>query len=326
MRRRDTPRILIPDTRHFGRRHFRPLHDLAADGQIRLWTERSRRSWWRRGGDYRRLAGRLARHLRELEAMPPAELPAHRHRGVPVLACARGELLRLLLPRWGGDAGPNRDPEMLERILACDRDREDLLLCMAAARDWVDFWLDVLARKGPFSHAVVHSGATIYARTLQEVGARQGLRLFAVERFAVGELYYFEERATPLPNRSLLADPEWRRRLTLPGGDRAARRGPRRSLPPPRSDPAPAGRVGNHDAAAVSSPRRRRRAGPRSGGRRFPPDRDAAAGALGSGRLSPPDRRHPRAHRPVGGLQRRPAICSISGATGCPRRGGSGCG
>ena len=212
----DTPRILIPDTWHFGHRQFRLLHDLAAAERIRLWTERSRRAWWRRHGDYRPLAGKLAAHLRALAALGPAELIAHEHHGIEVFGCARSELLRMLLPRWVGEVGPNRDPQILDRIFASARDREDLLRCMAAARDWIDFWLAALERKGPFSHAVVYSGSAIYARALQEVGRRRALRLFAIERFPVGNLYYFEERATPLPNRSLLADADWYRRLALP--------------------------------------------------------------------------------------------------------------
>jgi hypothetical protein len=214
--RDDTPHVLIADGAGLGLRQFAPLRQLAAERKIRLRAKRPRGPWRHGAGDYRPLAGRLGPHLRALAVMAPAELAVHRHRGVGVFGCARGELLRLLLKRWPGSVGPNRDPEILDRILASGRDREDLLLCMAAARERIDFWHAVLARDGPFSHAVVHAGGTIEARALWETGRRDGLRLFAAERFPVADFWCFEERAMPLSIGSLLGNPEWCRRLALP--------------------------------------------------------------------------------------------------------------
>ena len=148
--------------------------------------------------------------------MRPAELAQYRHRGVEVFACARSGLLRGLLLRWTEPIGPNRDPEIFDRAWASPQDREELLLCMAAACDWLDFWHRTLDRGGKFSHTLVYRGSTIAARALQEAGGGRKLRLFAVERCSIGSGFLFEERVTPLPNRSLLSDPDWYSSLRLP--------------------------------------------------------------------------------------------------------------
>ncbi len=211
-------RVLIPDSWHFHRRNFAALFDaLRADG-IPWWRSRARRRWWKRHGDYRAFAGRLAPHLRRLEPLDAEALIELRHAGVPVFACARSELMCLLLPRpgWRDGGYANDAATVLRRAIADPEDRRDLLLCMAAACDWIDHWTALLRRRGPFTHALAFSGSYIYTRTLQEVGRAAGLRLFALESFFTGNEFYFEERATPLANRSQLGDPAFRARLALP--------------------------------------------------------------------------------------------------------------
>jgi hypothetical protein len=210
------PWLLVADTCCFDPRKFPPLFDYAATGAIRLWVEKSRASWWQREGNYRSLADQLARHRRVLKGLGAPELAAHRHCDIEIFACARSELFRVLLPKWAAQPGGICADEIIERASASAQDREDLLLCMAAARDWVDFWQAILAREGPFSHAVVYRGSSIYGRTLLEVGSRQGLRTFVADSFPGGRHFYFEERATPISNQSLLGDPDWHGRLTLP--------------------------------------------------------------------------------------------------------------
>ncbi len=207
-------RVLIPDTWHFHRRNFAAFYDHAKAARLDLWVERSRWRWWKRHGDYRAFAGRLAPHLDVLRDMDAASLMTVEHHGVNLFAVARSELLCLLLPRWTDGAGPNDDAALLAR--AGETERKDLLLCRAAARAWIGFWQQVLRDRGPFTHALAFSGSYIYTRALQEVGRRAGLRLFALESFFTGNDFYFEERATPLSNRSLLGDTAWTTRLELP--------------------------------------------------------------------------------------------------------------
>lgn len=210
--------LLLPDTWHFHRRNFAALFDVMRDRNIPYTVERKRRALWKAHGDYRKLAERLEPHVAVLKDLGPGELRLVEHRGVNLWKVARPELLCLLLPRdrWRDGAGPN-DPEVvLRRAHADHSDRQDLLLCMAAARDWVAFWDDYLALKPEITHALVFAGTYIYTRALQEVGDRHRLRLFALESFFTGHEFYFEERMTPLPNASALGDTNWYRSLRLP--------------------------------------------------------------------------------------------------------------
>lgn len=216
-------RVLIPDTWHFHRRNFSALYDYFAAADVRIWVEKKRSHWWKQHGDYRGLARQLAPHRTALDGLGLAELAVAEHRGINLFDVARAELLCLLLPRWSDGAGPNDAAVILARAWASAEDREDLLLCLAAARDWIEFWTRTLSARGPFTHALVFSGSYIYTRALQEVGRNAGLRLFALESFFTGNEFYFEERSTPLANQSRLADPNWIPRQSLPDdpGDRA---------------------------------------------------------------------------------------------------------
>lgn len=210
--------LLLPDTWHFHRRNFAALFDVMRDRSIPYTVERSRRALWKAHGDYRDQTERLARHLDVLKGLDPGELRLLEHRGVNLWKVARPELMCLLLPRarWRDGAGPNEPEAVLRRAWADPADHQDLMLCMAAARDWVAFWDDYLALHPELTHAMVFSGAYIYTRALQEVGDRHRLRLFALESFFTGHEFYCEERITPLPNASLLGDAEWYGQLQLP--------------------------------------------------------------------------------------------------------------
>ena len=209
-------RILIPDTWHFHRRNFAPLYDHLEAARIAVDVERSRRSWWKRHGDYARFAARLGRHAARFNGLPAAELVAAKHGDIVLMEAVRSEFLCRALPRWIAGAGPRDDLAIVDRALRDDVDRRELLLCFAAAVDWIDFWRGKLDETPAFTHVFAFSGSYIYTRTLQETARLRGLRVFTLESFFTGNDFYFEERATPICNRSQLSDPDYYRRLTLP--------------------------------------------------------------------------------------------------------------
>lgn len=198
--------VLLPDTWHFHRRNFGSLFDHLKAADIPITVERSRRGWWKRHGDYRPLRDRLAPKLAALSGLPPEELLSLTHQGVAVMDCARGELLCLLLPRprWRDGWGANDAATVLHRAWEDAEDREDLLLCLAAAMDWIEFWTAFLADRPAITHALTFSGSYIYTHTLLKVARRAGRRTFVLETFFTGLEYYLEERDEPLPNRSAL--------------------------------------------------------------------------------------------------------------------------
>lgn len=207
--------VLLPDSWHFHRRNFAALFDALDAGNIPFSRETSRKKWWKAHGDYRPFADALAPHLAALEG---ADLLAAEAAGVNLWSLAKGEFLCLVLarPRWHEGAGPNTPDAVLARALEDADDRRDLLLCLAAARDWALFWDGWLAARPAITHALAFSGSYIYTRALHAVARRRGLRTFGLESFFTGHEFYLEERAAPLSNGSLLGNADWYARLTLP--------------------------------------------------------------------------------------------------------------
>ncbi|MGC2855129.1 hypothetical protein ACM64Y_06610 [Novispirillum sp. DQ9] len=207
--------VLLPDSWHFHRRNFAALFDALKAGGIPYTRETSRKRWWKAHGDYRPFAEALAPHLAALDG---ADLGRAEAAGVNLWSLAKGEFLCLAMarPRWHEGAGPNTPEAVLARALEDEDDRRDLLLCLAAARDWALFWDGWLAARPEITHALAFSGSYIYTRALHAVARRRGLRTFGLESFFTGHEFYLEERAAPLSNGSLLADPDWYGRLTLP--------------------------------------------------------------------------------------------------------------
>jgi hypothetical protein len=216
------PSILVADTLHFSPRKFPPLYDFAARRGVRIWAEKSRSAWWERADGYHSLADKLAPHCPGLEGLTPPALMSHRYRDIDVFSCARVELLRLLPQHWAEAPTADGGGEPIAGDFAGAQQRREVLLCMAAAQDWIDFWHRIFDRNGPFSHAVVHRGGAIHSRTLLEVASRRGVRTFVADRFATGSHFFFEERTAPVAESSLLADPGWYAQLALPS-DRSLR-------------------------------------------------------------------------------------------------------
>jgi hypothetical protein len=209
-------RILVPDTWHFHRRNFAPLYDHLAAAKVPFHVEKTRRSWWKRHGDYARFARHLSHHVKRLEGCSASDLVAFNHRGIRLIEVVRSEFLCRVLPRWIAGVGPREDLALIARALGRETDRNELLLCFAAAIDWIEFWCAKLDEAPGFTHVLVFSGSYIYTRALQEVAQRRGLRVFTLESFFTGNDFYFEERATPICNRSQLAAADYYERLALP--------------------------------------------------------------------------------------------------------------
>lgn len=208
--------ILVADTRYFGRRRFPPLYDFADKNRVRIWVEKSRAAWWERTDGYRRFGDRLASYCRRLENLSLAELKAHQHCGVGVFACAQDEMLRLLWRRRACRPAPERSVETIAQGFATPDDRQELLLCMAAAQNWIDFWHQLLDRNGPFLCAIADRGRAIHSRTLLEVASRRGVRTFVTELFSTGRHFFFEEwTPPPRAGRRCFSDGGWHRRLVL---------------------------------------------------------------------------------------------------------------
>ncbi|MGL4562151.1 MAG: hypothetical protein ACRCV0_07710 [Brevinema sp.] len=89
--------------------------------------------------------------------------------------------------------------ELIEKLLVNDKD--DLLLNIAAAKHWVNYWFSELASK-TFDFIFIFSGSLIYASSLVEIMKGFQGRVFIFESFFTGRHYYCEEKYSHLPNNT----------------------------------------------------------------------------------------------------------------------------
>jgi len=124
------------------------------------------------------------------------------HRGINLFDLARAELMSLCCSRahWltQADYGATAD-ELFDRLLQSDR--EDLVLNLAAAHYWIDYWYDILNGK-TFEFVFVFSGSLIYAAALIAVMKNFPGRVFVFEHFFSGRHFYCEEKYSHLANNS----------------------------------------------------------------------------------------------------------------------------
>ncbi len=198
-------RVLLAETPGFERANYRALFEHLDGTPIDYLAVRIDRSGPLANGG----AERAAALRRDLDGLSPRALATAEHRGQVLSGLIGCDLLARLLqrPSWAGGAGPNDVAAVIERACRSPEDREAVVGCLSAAGAWVDHWAGLLARQGPFTHAIVERGTSIAARSLQEVAAREGLRIFTVAPFLGAGPFFLEAGCGPLPGRSRLGEP-----------------------------------------------------------------------------------------------------------------------
>ena len=153
-------------------------------------------------GDYVAKAEALREWVQKLESLSATELYAISNRGINLFLVSRAELLSFICvkPSWiGTQYGASRH-DICER--AYSDQKQHLVLNMAAAATWIEFWYQETLKVPRLSYVGIFSGSLIYARALIEIMKfRQG-RTFVLESFFTGKHYYCEERYEPIANRS----------------------------------------------------------------------------------------------------------------------------
>jgi hypothetical protein len=196
-------RLYIADNYNFHRRNFDALFELTKRDKLDFHVNRKRKGWWLLHGNYAGEASRLAPHRARLDVLSAADLLAISHNGVNVFSCARAEILCLVLvlDSWvDRSVRGDDDRTLIEELFA--ESRETLLSNMAAAMEWLDFWLAEFGSGRRYTHCCVFSGSNIYSRTLLETCRRVGVRAFVMETFFTGNHFYCEEKFGPVSNNS----------------------------------------------------------------------------------------------------------------------------
>lgn len=195
--------ILITDGWHFHRRGFASLMRYLKSGKSKITHHKAPKKWLSSHGRYQWREDYLHSYLQILETCSDADLINYSYKGICVYESCRSELMSLLLAedKWQHQPLPETPDAFFEKIIA--ENRNDLLMNLAAAMEWIDYWDRKLATHD-FSHIIMFSGSYTYTRTLMMLAEARKIRNFVAEHFFTGNEFYLEERYSPIANNSLL--------------------------------------------------------------------------------------------------------------------------
>ena len=182
--------------------NYDSLYELASKHRIRCYFNDKRINWMKCFGNYTIHANHLKPHVTALEKLNKEQLKSFAHHKVNVFSCVRAELLSFLLtrPEWYNVDVPINDDALFDMMW--EKNKLELLLNMAAAIDWLDFWTKAKSLDESFTHVFMFSGSSIYTKTLGQVLTNRNIKPVLIEQFFTGNDYYCEQKNEPLANGS----------------------------------------------------------------------------------------------------------------------------
>lgn len=194
-------KILIPDGLHINKKNFASFFDFMESESVECHFESSRDHMITRFGDYR-FDSSIRRKSECLEKFSFEDLKQEKVHGIRLFEVCRAEFLSYVAvhPEWYDSYYPESVGDLFE--LSYRRNKEDLLLNLAAAWDWIDFWCERVEALPEFDCACIFSGSLIYQKALIEVLKTKKTRVFLMESFFTGNDFYCEEKYDHISNNS----------------------------------------------------------------------------------------------------------------------------
>ncbi|MBB6114810.1 hypothetical protein F4826_001688 [Rahnella inusitata] len=197
--------ILFPDSIHFHSRNFKSLFDFIERHKIAHTFIKERNDWVSAYGNYSNYTAELSVYYEQLKELTNKELFEFSIRGINLFRICRDEALSFFLPNddFRNDLKEFVQNDILISLMR-NIDNTTLLLNMAAAWSWIEFWNHKLENNKNHTYACVFSGAQIYNRALLETLKTHPTTPLVLEHFFTGNEYYIEEKYEPIPNNSNL--------------------------------------------------------------------------------------------------------------------------
>lgn len=197
--------ILFSDSVHFHVRNFKSLFDFIERHKIYHTFVRERNKWVSAYGNYECFFDELQPKYNELLEQDREKLYYFTVNGINLFKVCRDEALSYYLPidsfRLLLSGVPDDDDLFLFMM---QTDSRALLLNLAAAWSWIDFWNDKLSNIKNHTYACIFSEAQIYNRVLLEILKTHPTTPLVLEHFFTGNEYYIEEKYDPIPNNTNL--------------------------------------------------------------------------------------------------------------------------
>jgi Capsule polysaccharide biosynthesis protein len=195
--------ILLADDLHINVKNFASFYKFMEKQGATVKNINTRRAWITVYGHYEPMAS-VRERARLLAKLGADELYNYQVKGVNLFNVARAEVMARVVaqPEWHGAQYPHTSRGMFDQLM--EQNKQVLLLGLAAAWDWLDFWTQALADEKQFTHACIFSGSLIYQRTLIELLRFTPTKVIVMETFFTGNDYYCEEKYEPISNNTNL--------------------------------------------------------------------------------------------------------------------------
>lgn len=193
-------KILVPDDLHLNQRNFPSFYKFVEKSSSSIKFIKDRRDWVALYGNYESKVSELNEKSRVLACLPADTLFNYNVRGVNLFKVSRAEILSKVSvePEWYETPYPDTLRGIFDKLL--QNNKPVLMLCLAAAWDWLDFWSKTLADEHAFTHCCIFSGSLIYQRSLIEMLRYTPTKVMLMESFFTGNDYYCEEKYGPIAN------------------------------------------------------------------------------------------------------------------------------
>jgi len=194
--------FLLADDIHIKKKNFASLFSFCEPRGIAFVFDKEASLSKSAYGKYEECTEALADEKAIINSIPEKELYSFRHRNISVFEVARAEMLSYLasLKNWQkGHFGENAY-DIFDKALK--ENKEDLMLNMAAALHWIEYWYHRTKNTPRLAYVGIFSGSLSYAKALIEIMKYRQGRVFVFESFFTGKHYYCEEKYGPIANLS----------------------------------------------------------------------------------------------------------------------------
>ena len=195
-------KVFIPDSLHLNPRNFKALDNFLTANNFVVNKHNARDAYITYFGNYLG-ASHLQSKVDVLKLIQsPEELSSMCVQGANLFEICKAELLSLLMtkPEWYNSELPTDTQEVFNK--AYENNKLELIANLAAAWDWLDYWVDTLNNSPIYDYFMVFSGSLTYQKAFIHTAKTRTAKLFVFETFFTGEDFYMEEKYDYIANNS----------------------------------------------------------------------------------------------------------------------------
>lgn len=196
--------ILLADDLHINTKNFASFHNFVKKYGATVKNIHNRHAWITAYGNYEPMINVLGERARVLGKLSTDEIFSYDVKGVNLFKVARAEVMTRVVvqPECHEAHLPQTSRATFDRLIVLNK--PVLMLGLAAAWDWLEYWTKALADEKLFTHACIFSGSLIYQRSLIELLRFKSTKVIVMESFFTGNDYYCEEKYEPISNNTNL--------------------------------------------------------------------------------------------------------------------------